>query len=155
MKEYTLRPATDADYDFLYQLIVVCMKEYVTATWGWDEEYQRQHFAAHFNPSHSQIIVVDGQDAGRFALIDGGDSFFLSTIYIMPAFQNQGLGTAIIQDVISKAKSAGRPVRLQVLKVNPARRLYERLGFQTVEETINYYVMFHYVDAHTQRRSDS
>ena len=29
----------------------------------------------------------------------------------------------------------GLPVKLGVLKVNPARRLYERLGFRMVEET--------------------
>jgi hypothetical protein len=42
---YQLRPATAADYDFLYQLKVAALKEYVAATWGWDEAYQRQHFA--------------------------------------------------------------------------------------------------------------
>ena len=33
------------------------------------------------------------------------------------------------------------PVELQVLKVNPARRLYGRLGFQVTGETETHYLM--------------
>jgi ribosomal protein S18 acetylase RimI-like enzyme len=34
-------------------------------------------------------------------------------------------------------------VTLQVLKVNPARRLYERLGFRVTGETPTHFLMLH------------
>ena len=34
---YTLRSATDADYDFLYQLFVATMRPSITQVWGWEE----------------------------------------------------------------------------------------------------------------------
>jgi ribosomal protein S18 acetylase RimI-like enzyme len=59
----------------------------------------------------------------------------------MPDWQNRGLGTTIIQDVIDRLRAPGIPVRLQVLKVNPARRLYERLGFEIYDESDTHYLM--------------
>lgn len=138
---YGLRPATAADYDFLYQLKVAALKEYVAATWGWDEVHQRQHFAAHFDPERSQVIVVNGRDVGELSLVENEDSVQISGIYILPEYQGRGLGTAVLGDVIERARKGRRPVSLQVLKVNPARRLYERLGFVVFAESATHYQM--------------
>ncbi len=50
-------------------------------------------------------------------------------IQIAPALQGQGLGTALLLECIAQARAAGKDITLHVLKANPARRLYERLGF--------------------------
>ena len=76
--EYALRQAVDADYDFLYQLKVACLKEYVAATWGWDEAYQQAHFAEYFNPKASQIIMVAGQAVGELSLRDREEEIYIA-----------------------------------------------------------------------------
>jgi ribosomal protein S18 acetylase RimI-like enzyme len=43
--------------------------------------------------------------------------------------------------VLDEARRSGKPVALQVLKVNPARRLYERLGFSVTGENETLYFM--------------
>jgi ribosomal protein S18 acetylase RimI-like enzyme len=139
--KYGLRPAKKEDYDFLYNLKATCMREYVEATWGWDEAFQQAYFKEHFNPARSQIIVSDGRDVGELALEEKENHLFLAGIYILPAFQRSGMGTEILQNVINGSHKRGRTVRLRVLKVNPARRLYERLGFHIVEEDDNFYIM--------------
>jgi ribosomal protein S18 acetylase RimI-like enzyme len=48
-----------------------------------------------------------------------------------PSLHGQGFGTQLIQSVITEARHAGASLKLDVLKTNPARRLYERLGFTT------------------------
>ena len=141
---YHLRQAEAADFGFQYRLKVVCLKEYVTAIWGWDEDFQRSHFAAHFDPADSHIVVAYGRDAGQLSVIDRPEELYLSGIYLLPAYQGQGLGSQIIGDVLAGARDGNRPVRLQVLKGNPARRLYERLGFRVVGRT----------DTHILMRSD-
>ena len=49
---------------------------------------------------------------------------------IVPSAQGRGLGTALVRLVLDEAAGRGLPVRLSVLANNPARGLYERLGFQ-------------------------
>lgn len=136
---FQLRPAKTTDFDFLYNLKVACLKEYVTATWGWDEEFQRAHFARHFDLNHNQIITVNNHDVGQLQVEYRPDEVFLAGLYILPGYQRRGLGTAVIRELLREADQ--RPVQLQVLKVNPARHLYERLGFHVTGETDTHYQM--------------
>src|SRR5215469_15175906 len=46
---YLLRPATLADYAYLYDLHVATMKPYVTQVWGWDDQSQAERFRQHFD----------------------------------------------------------------------------------------------------------
>lgn len=137
----TLRQATEADYDFLYHLIVACLKEYIAATWGWDDVFQENYFASRFNPENTSVLVVEGRDVGQLTLEEKDNSIVLSQICVLPRYQGQGLGTEVIQGVLAKAEIRNCPVRLRVLKVNPARRLYERLGFVVFGETPTHYLL--------------
>lgn len=132
---YTLRQAREDDFNFLYNLKVTCLKEYVAITYGWDDEYQLQLFTKRFDPSEIQIIAVDDHDVGNLSVEDSDDELYIAGIYLLPAWQKKGLGTSVIKDVLSAAAAREKGVWLQVLKVNPARRLYERLGFQIFEES--------------------
>ena len=139
--DYSLRPAAERDFDFLYNLKVACLKEYVTATYGWDEQDQLRRFSDSFDPSSTEIIVVKEQDVGQISLEEQASEIFIAGIYILPAWQNLGLGSTVLKDVLSRGAERGTGVRLQVLKVNPASRLYERIGFTVVEETDTHYKM--------------
>lgn len=66
---------------------------------------------------------------------------FLRAIEIHPDYQNQGIATSIINELIAQGTQERKPVRLQVLKVNPAKELYDRLGFAVMEETLTHYIM--------------
>jgi ribosomal protein S18 acetylase RimI-like enzyme len=139
---YTLRPATDADYDYLYQLHVASLRAAVEATWGWDDAFQEEHFRSHWETANRQIIVVDGVDIGTITLKISPIECFLALIEIHPDHQGQGIGSAVISDILADAHSRGLPVSLHVLKASPrAKRLYERFGFQVVEEREERYVM--------------
>jgi GNAT superfamily N-acetyltransferase len=58
----------------------------------------------------------------------------LVDISLLPEHRNRGVGTAIIRDIIAECASLGKPLALQVRKVNPAARLYARLGFTMAGE---------------------
>ena len=139
---YTLRPATDADYDFLYKLHVATIRPAVEATWGWNDAFQQELFRSRWDPTDTQIVVVDGNDVGVVRLRESDAEVFLSLIEIHPDHQNHGLGTTIVQDILTKAHQHSLPVLLHVLKANEdARRLYERLGFEIIETREERYVM--------------
>ena len=139
---YTLRPATNADYDFLYQLHATAIRPSVEATWGWDDAFQQALFRSRWNPAKTQVVMVDGKMVGTLRLVENQDEIFLALIEIHPDHQNCGLGTTIVQDILAEAHQRSLPVLLHVLKTNQgARRLYERLGFAIIETREERYVM--------------
>jgi ribosomal protein S18 acetylase RimI-like enzyme len=138
---FSLRAATDQDAAFIYALRVAGLREYVAQLWGWDDTVQETRFQESFDPASYQVIVASGRDVGAVAVAWHADELFLTDIEIVPEWRGRGLGTAIISAILAEARRRGLPVALQVLKGNPARRLYERLGFCIVGETQTHYVM--------------
>jgi len=124
--EISLRNVTDADLEFLWRLHNAALQKYVAETWGWDEEWQRRNFEERFDSNNGRIVVVDGADAGFWWVNERPEEIFLVSIHLLPEFQRRVIGTRLIR---SLTDNSNKPVRLKVLKVNPARRLYERLGF--------------------------
>jgi ribosomal protein S18 acetylase RimI-like enzyme len=53
----------------------------------------------------------------------------LVDIILVPMLTGQGIGSAIIRVLLDEAARTGRYVGLHVESYNPARRLYQRLGF--------------------------
>lgn len=58
----------------------------------------------------------------------------LIDIALLPEYRNQGIGSILLRGLLTEAAAVGSSVRLQVLKGNPARELYARLGFLTTAE---------------------
>lgn len=140
-EQISLRLGTSEDSDFLYDLHRAAMQQYVAQTWGWDEAWQWNYFQQHFNPAECQIITFEGKDVGVLSVRNRETEVLLKFIEVLPEYQNQGIGTAVIKSVLEEARHTGQPVGLQVLKVNPARSLYERLGFLTTGQTATHYLM--------------
>lgn len=83
------------------------------------------------------VWVRNMEDYGHVE--DGVPSFAIS---VLPEYRNQGVGTALMQRMLELLQSAGYPqASLSVQKRNPAVHLYQRLGFQTIEETEEEYLM--------------
>jgi len=115
------------------------MRPYVEATWGWDDADQLARFKASFEPSLRQIIELGDQPIGMLHVDVAGSPVRLLNIQLLPAFQRQGHGTALIGALLRQAKE--RPVWVQVLKANPAKALYQRLGFRVIGHTETHWQM--------------
>ncbi len=139
------------DFDFLWRLHVDSLREYVEKTWGWDDTRQRGFVVEIVRAAEGQVVVVDEKDAGVWYVVEHDCDILLSSIRLLPEFQNRGIGTRLITDLLS---NTNKPVRLQVLKVNPARRLYERLGFETYDDTETHYKMINPVPLKSVSTSD-
>jgi GNAT superfamily N-acetyltransferase len=131
---FDLRPAVEADREFLFDLHRATMRPMIERTWGvWEEAWQRAHFDARFDPSAIFVLTVDGRDVGTVWLDRRPAELYVAELQVTPALQGAGLGTAMLRRVIAEAAEAGLPVTLQVLEANVrARRLYERLGFRAI-----------------------
>ncbi|SDS43349.1 GNAT family N-acetyltransferase [Microlunatus soli] len=82
------------------------------------------------------LIELDGEPIGRFRVVRFKDRIFLGGIQILPDFQNRGIGTQLIMELVDESRTTGRPLQLDVERSNSrARRLYERLGFRPYGES--------------------
>lgn len=137
----TFRPALMSDDRFLYRLMQEAIGPYVAILWGWDEDFQQERWTRVFNPSRWQLIASGEEDVGGLELEYRPDELYVANLLISPEHQRRGTGTAVMQGILSTTHAQGKPVRLQVLKVNPARAWYARLGFVEEGETETHYVM--------------
>ncbi len=127
---YELRPATAGDIGFAWRLYEELMRARTEALIPWRADRQREVIDSALRSGGMEMIVADGKVIGWLHVHDNADGIDLHQIYLAPARQRQGIGTDILRRLQQHAGALGRPLRLNVLVNNPARRLYERLGFR-------------------------
>jgi GNAT superfamily N-acetyltransferase len=130
MHNIHLRQATTGDADFALHVTESCMRAYAEQTWGaWNG-------VADFDLATDMVVERDGRGIGLLGVDRRHDAWVLEKLYLLPAYQKQGIGSFLLKRLIEEAKAKGVKLRVTVLEVNPARRFYERHGF-TVPHTIS------------------
>jgi ribosomal protein S18 acetylase RimI-like enzyme len=135
----SLRPMVETDLPFIAELYASTRREELAAS-RWPESMQRaflaqQHEAQHrhyrgaFATAEWLIVERDSVPVGRLYLDWTGEDVRVIDISLVPEARGRGLGAALLRDLQGQAKARGRGVTLSVRQGNPARRLYERLGF--------------------------
>jgi len=120
------------------------MREYVLATWGaWNEDEVRRRSSENIAASSTQIIELADTAIGIQVVEREHDCIRLVQLFIRPEYQRRGIGSRLIERLLAEARSARLPMRLRVLRVNPAFALYQRMGFNVVEATPERYFMEH------------
>ncbi len=95
---------------------------------------QQQGYRAAFPRAEFLIITIDNKAAGRVVVNRTEEEIRLVDVAVLPAHRGRGIGTEVIQGVLREAATAGKPVRLSVIKGQRAFRLYQRLGFRKTGE---------------------
>jgi GNAT superfamily N-acetyltransferase len=124
------RDASLEDIEWLEPFYESVMRPYyveLNLTWDCNK------FRECFDPSSTKIIQADGIDIGMLKVRERTDCMYLGDIQIQQSYRNKGIGTSLIRSVIRSAAIVNKPMRLRVLRGNPAKRLYLRLGFRSVE----------------------
>lgn len=110
------------------------MRGIIEALFGWDQSREEKNFARFFRLEEVRIITADGQDVGWIQEQVSEGSIHLGSFYVAPTMQGRGIGTQVLGMLLGRAASESKTVTLAVVKSNPARRFYERHGFQTTHE---------------------
>ena len=136
---YRLRIATPADAAWQLAIYAGTRADEMALT-GWPQAQcqhfiamqhraQQQHYARNFPGAVCQLILVGDAVAGRLWTDSRAAQLHVLDIALLPAWRGQGLGTRCLQALAREAEVGGRALSIQVEIHNPARRLYERLGF--------------------------
>ena len=144
MTEVTLRRASDADEGLLRAIYASTRAEELAMTPWTDEqkdafcsmqfEAQRAHYAEAYPTLEQDVVVVDGQDAGRLLVARLPGDIRVVDIAILPPFRGLGVGGKLLSDVLAEAAESRSKVTIHVEHQNRARNLYDRLGFEVVED---------------------
>jgi ribosomal protein S18 acetylase RimI-like enzyme len=95
---------------------------------------QDTYYRASFPDASYDVVLVDGEPAGRLYVDRGQDEVLLVDIALLPAFRGRGAGGELLRAVISEAEAAGKPVSIHVERENRALSLYRRHGFEQVAD---------------------
>lgn len=140
----TLRPATPEDEAFLYRVYAGTRQEELART-GWDEtqkeaflrmqfEAQSRHYREHYAGAEFSVVLADGRPAGRLYVARWPEETRIVDIALLAEHRGRGIGTRLLNDLVSESEASGKPLSIHVERFNPALRLYGRLGFEVVED---------------------
>ena len=133
-----LRDACAADQQFLFTLYCDVREPEVNA-WGWPAgqrdaflrmqfEAQRLVYLAAYPEATHHIVSMGDVPIGRRLVATTPEGMRLVDIALLASYRNRGIGTQLIRQLTDQCV-AGGALSLQVLRGNPAQRLYERDGF--------------------------
>ena len=142
--EYTYRDCLMTDFDFLFELKKQNFKKYVDKYWSWNDQDQKNRLKIDLEEhlQHKHIILLNNNVIGVYAvhITENGDCF-INEISLLEEYQGKGIGTKILKEQLKENKKQKIRTILQVFKDNPAKKLYERLGFIVYGETETHYQM--------------
>jgi ribosomal protein S18 acetylase RimI-like enzyme len=139
---FTLRQANIDDAPLFHSVIDRTMRDFVLITWGaWDEARVRRESEEKSRDRNAQVIQVGDVSAGVFVVDRCPTHIQLQQIYLLPEYQQMGIGTALLNSLVSEGERLKIPVRLHVMAVNPAKNFYERFGFVVSEATSEFFFM--------------
>jgi GNAT superfamily N-acetyltransferase len=141
----SLRPAQDSDRAFLERLYASTRAEELAPV-PWSEDQKRAflaqqfaaqsaHYAEHFADASFDVVLVDGDPAGRLIVARREDVLKVIDIALLPQHRSHGIGTRLMRPLLGEADERGVKVEIYVERLNPALTLYDRLGFVPVEDT--------------------
>jgi ribosomal protein S18 acetylase RimI-like enzyme len=149
--EIGLRPATDADSNFLYTVYGETRREELAVT-GWDDgqkeaflrmqfDLQDSHYRQHYHGASYELILACGAPAGRLYLHRTAVEIRIMDIALLPQFRGRGIGGRIMESLVREADREGQSITLHVERNNKVLGFYERIGFRIAGEHGVYYFM--------------
>ncbi len=134
-------PADESHYDFTYRVKKEAYGKYITQIWGWDENLQREFYAQDWEKLKPSVILYRHKPIGTICISTVDESLHIERFYILPEYQNKGIGSYLLKQLLEKADKENSPTKLCVLKINPAISLYRRHGYEIIAEDETMYYM--------------
>lgn len=133
----------DADHPFLRALYAnVRAAELAPVPWPeeakrafLDEQFalQHDHYVKNYPGADLLLIERASHPVGRIYVYRTENEIRLMDIALVPEARGQGIGSALLHELMGEARATGRELTLHVEPDNPAQRLYQRLGFRLIE----------------------
>jgi ribosomal protein S18 acetylase RimI-like enzyme len=144
MVEIAMRPLQETDQAFPYQVyastrheemaLVDWLPEQKEAFLRMQFDLRARQYQVAYPAAVTEMILCDNVPAGSMIILKTTDAIWLVDIALLPEFHRSGIGTTILRNL----QKEGKKIVLQVLRQNPAAKLYSKLGFISVSEDSMY-----------------
>jgi GNAT superfamily N-acetyltransferase len=153
--ELRRRAATPADAGWIAELRADVLRESLERLGRYDPEEVRARFRRGFQPEFTCVFFLDEKPVGSLALrreggvghdgrpggADRPGRTWLEHFYLASAVQGRGVGAGLLTLLTDRADALGEELRLNVLRLSPAQRLYARHGFTVdAEDEVDVYM---------------
>lgn len=150
----SLREISEEDHDELVKIYRSTREEELNQT-SWSEEQkiwfvqnqfdaQHFHYQTYYTNAYFWIIMFQDHVAGRL-YVDLSEQLRIIDIALLPEYRSQGIGAALFKDLQQFAQAYNMPVSIHVEQYNPAKNLYQRLGFVEKEIVNSIYILMEWV----------
>lgn len=140
----SLRPVQPADAPFLLE-VYASTRATEMALVAWNDEQrhafvssqfaaQQDFYSQNYPRADYSIVLSNGRPVGRLYLAKEQDQLRIVDVTVLPEDRNAGIGSFLLKELQEEAIRSGRPLRIYVENFNPSLRLFERIGFQPIEE---------------------
>jgi len=136
-----IRSAIAEDFEFAFEAKRDAIGPHITARWGWDEAFQREHHQRRWREKPWQIIVFDQKAVGTVSVDFQPTHLQFGEFYILQHYRCKGLGTRVLAQALQLADDRKLETRLEYLKWNPVASLYARHDFSIVGENEIHYLL--------------
>ncbi len=150
--QLSLKRVTEKDFSVLKEIYFSTRENELKRVPQWTAEMKLSFLTQQFNAQYEYYLKnYPGADfwllkkneipIGRLYLHENfqDKGIRIIDIALLPAWQRKGIGKSILEDLIQKANELNRPLSIHVESFNPAKKLYERLGFKMISETNGVY----------------
>jgi len=150
-QKISLRPVTAGDDGMLREIYKSSRGDDLREL-GWTEdrvdeflgmqyEAQKHFLASEYQRPADELILCDGEPAGRLIVERREHEIRLIDLALLPEHRNNSIGAFLIRKLQNEARRQEKPLRLQVIRFNRAINLFERLGFARTSETGTHFQM--------------
>ena len=140
----TLRDSTIEDEPFLRE-VYACTREQELAMVPWNDDQKNAFLRFQFAAQHAyyheqypdagyQIVLKDGDPVGRLYVARKPSEIKILDLTVLPQHRNKGIGSQLMNEILSEANIAGKRVLIWVEQSSPAQELFKRLGFAKIED---------------------
>ena len=126
--------ASDADYEFSYQVKKLAQGPHITERWGWDEDKQRRFHRKAWEEERPDVITYQEEQIGTITVLKENNCVRVAQFFILPEYQRQGIGSFLLEGILKNADTAGKLSKVTFLEGSPVESLYRRYGFNLVEQ---------------------
>lgn len=95
---------------------------------GWIPAEFRRGFVI----NNISMVIIAGKRAGYLNVIKEPKPIYIVNFQLSPIWQNKGIGTKLLSHLLSLYSRDS--IELTTFEDNPAKRLYERMGFVVIEK---------------------
>lgn len=145
------RPVVPDDVPFMRYLYATTRESEMRVV-PWSEEQkaefldlqftaQKSHYETYYPDGQFLIIETEGKPIGRLYVDRRPDQIEIIDIALIPEYRGRGIGGLLIEEILAEGRDTNRSVQIYVENFNPARHLYDRLGFRHVDSNGVYHVM--------------